>query len=201
MFYPNQSEKREIPAPLTTTGWYSVRVWAGAQKQKRRGLSPVTPWSRVLFPLVLLLATACTAQSGKTNGTEITKPQAVLETKVIGIHTASGSTVPIEAELAKTAAERQAGLMFRKELRDGKGMLFIFENDEVLSFWMKNTLIPLSIAFIYYDGTIIEIKDMYPQDLSPVHSSRSVRYALEAPRGWFDRAGVKAGDRLDISGL
>jgi uncharacterized membrane protein (UPF0127 family) len=151
---------------------------------------------RVSLPFLLLFAAACT----KTNGTEITRPQAVLETKIISIHTASG-TVSIEAELARTARERQTGLMFRKELKDDKGMLFIFENDEVQSFWMKNTLIPLSIAFIYYDGTILEIKDLYPHDLSAVHSSRSVRYALEAPRGWFARAGVASGDRLDLSDL
>ncbi|MDR0586870.1 MAG: DUF192 domain-containing protein [Treponema sp.] len=156
---------------------------------------------RISFPLLLLFAAACTAQGGKTNGTEITKPQAILETKIISIHTASGAVVSIEAELAKTAREKQTGLMFRKELKDGKGMLFIFENDEVQSFWMKNTLIPLSIAFIYYDGTILEIKDLYPNDLGSVHSSRSVRYALEAPRGWFARAGVASGDRLDLGGL
>ncbi|MDR0402159.1 MAG: DUF192 domain-containing protein [Treponema sp.] len=155
---------------------------------------------RVFLPFLLVFA-ACGVRAEKADETEITGPQAVLETRIISIHTASGTKVSIEAELARTARERQAGLMFRKELEDGKGMLFVFENDEVLSFWMKNTLIPLSIAFIRYDGTIVEIKDLYPRDLSPVHSSRSVRYALEAPRGWFDRAGVKAGDRIELDGL
>jgi uncharacterized membrane protein (UPF0127 family) len=154
---------------------------------------------RLVF-LSLVLA-GCGVRGEKAGGTEITKPQAVLETRIISIHTASGAAVPIEAELARTAREKQAGLMFRKELADGKGMLFVFENDEVQSFWMKNTLIPLSIAFILYDGTILEVKDLYPQDLGPVHSSRSVRYALETPRGWFSRAGVTAGDRLDLSAL
>jgi uncharacterized membrane protein (UPF0127 family) len=147
-----------------------------------------------------LVFAVCSARTERANGTEITKPQAVLETRIVSIDTASGA-VPIEVELARTAGEKQTGLMFRKELKDGRGMLFIFENDEVQSFWMKNTSIPLSIAFIYYDGTILEIKDLYPRDLSPVHSSRSVRYALEAPQSWFDRAGIKAGDRLDLSGL
>jgi uncharacterized membrane protein (UPF0127 family) len=153
----------------------------------------------VFLPLILAFA-ACNVQAKKAGETEITKPQPVLETRIINIQTASGA-VPIEAELARTAREKQAGLMFRKELEDGKGMLFIFENDEAHSFWMKNTLIPLSIAFVYYDGTILEIKNLYPRDLGPVHPSRSVRYALEAPQGWFDRAGIKAGDRLDLSVL
>jgi uncharacterized membrane protein (UPF0127 family) len=167
------------------------------------------PAWRVILPLLLAFA-ACGARAEKAAAPEITGlrpvaepeitgPQPVLETKIISIHTASGAAVPIKAELARTDREKQAGLMFRKELADGSGMLFMFENDEVHSFWMKNTLIPLSVAFILRDGTILEIKDLYPRDLSSVHSSRSVRYALEAPQGWFTRAGIKAGDRLDLS--
>jgi uncharacterized membrane protein (UPF0127 family) len=86
--------------------------------------------------------------------------------------------------------------MYRKNLSDGEGMLFIFERDDVLSFWMKNTLIPLSIAFIASDGRILEIRNMQPHDLNSIKSSRSVRYALEVPQGWFSRAGVRVGDRL-----
>jgi len=88
--------------------------------------------------------------------------------------------------------------MFRKNLPDGEGMLFVYERDQVLSFWMKNTYIPLSIAFIASDGRIVDIKDMYPHDESSVLSSRSVRYALEVPQGWFSRAGVRHGDILVI---
>jgi uncharacterized membrane protein (UPF0127 family) len=97
-------------------------------------------------------------------------------------------------ELARTGAERTQGLMNRKTLADGRGMLFIFDRDQILSFWMKNTLIPLSIAFIARDGRILEIRDMRPLDETAVRSSRSVRYALEAPQGWFGRAGITAGD-------
>jgi len=100
----------------------------------------------------------------------------------------------VRAEIAESQEERSNGLMFRKKLADGKGMLFVFEYDHVLSFWMKNTYIPLSIAFIAYDGKIIDIKDMYPHDTSSVLSSRSARYALEVPQGWFSRAGVRTGD-------
>ena len=110
----------------------------------------------------------------------------------------------VKAEVARTQEERAQGLMHRKKLPDGEGMFFVYERDEVLSFWMKNTLIPLSIAFIASDGRIIEIKDMRPGDLNSVSSSRSVRYALEVPQGWFSRAGVQGGDvvkavnRLDV---
>jgi uncharacterized membrane protein (UPF0127 family) len=104
----------------------------------------------------------------------------------------------IKAEIARTQEERGKGLMYRKKLPDGEGMLFVFEKDDVQSFWMKNTLIPLSIAFIAYDGRIIEIKDMQPGSLNSVLSSRSVRYALEVPQGWFSRVGVRSGDVLRI---
>ena len=104
----------------------------------------------------------------------------------------------VKAEIARTQEEQAAGLMFREKLPDGEGMFFVFESDRVLSFWMKNTLIPLSIAYITYDGRIVDIKDMYPHDETRVVSSRSVRYALEVPQGWFSRAGVREGDIVRI---
>ena len=122
------------------------------------------------------------------------------EKREITIDTAGGR-VPIIAEIARTDAQREQGLMFRKELNDGNGMLFIFERDQILSFWMKNTFIPLSIAYISHDGRILEIYDMEPESLEPVRSSRSARYALEVPQNWFDRAGIRIGDRLDLAGF
>jgi len=100
----------------------------------------------------------------------------------------------LKAEIAETSEEHEKGLMYRDKLPDGEGMFFIYDRDRVLSFWMKNTYIPLSIAFISYDGRIIDIKDMYPNDETAVSSSRSVRYALEVPQGWFLRVGVREGD-------
>ncbi len=105
------------------------------------------------------------------------------------------------AEVARTEVERERGLMFRKSLDDGEGMLFVFDKDEQLAFWMKNTIIPLSLAYIAYDGTIRQIVDLEPRSLATVQAERSVRYALEVPRGWFDRAGVRVGDKADLTGL
>jgi len=107
----------------------------------------------------------------------------------------------VKAEIARSQEERNKGLMYRKSLQDGAGMLFVFDRDDVLSFWMKNTLIPLSIAFIAYDGKIIDIKDMYPHDTNSVKSSRSARYALEVPQGWFSRVGVNVGDTVKIDNI
>jgi uncharacterized membrane protein (UPF0127 family) len=105
----------------------------------------------------------------------------------------------IKAEIAVTDKERSQGLMYRKKLPDGEGMLFIYDRDQVMSFWMKNTNVPLSIAFLASDGKIIEIRDMYPHDETSVISSRSVRYALEVPQGWFLRAGIMPGDVVNVA--
>jgi uncharacterized membrane protein (UPF0127 family) len=116
------------------------------------------------------------------------------------IETRKGERIPVRAEIARSETERSRGLMYRKKLADGEGMLFFFERDEILSFWMKNTYIPLSIAFVSFRGEILEIRDMEARSLKPVRSSRSCRYALEAPQGYFGRAGIAAGDRI-VSGL
>jgi len=101
-------------------------------------------------------------------------------------------------EIAKTPEERSEGLMFRKELKERHGMLFVFPGDQKLSFWMKNTSIPLSIAFISRDGTIKEILDMKPLSEKPVLSTYSVRYALEVNQGEFQKLGIHAGDRVTL---
>jgi uncharacterized membrane protein (UPF0127 family) len=116
--------------------------------------------------------------------------------------TRDGETVAVvSAEIARTEQEQAKGLMYRKNLPDGEGMLFAFDRDEVRRFWMKNTVIPLSIAYITWDGRIVDILDMYPNNMNSVVSSRSVRYALEVPQGWFERAGVKTGDNINIKEL
>jgi uncharacterized membrane protein (UPF0127 family) len=123
------------------------------------------------------------------------------KTAKLSILTVSGKIIPISVEIAETEEDRRRGLMFRKELEDGKGMIFLFEKDQIMSFWMKDTLVPLSIAFISSDGRIMEIHDMEPQSLVAVSSERSCRYALEAPQGWFTRAGADIGDRVAVENL
>jgi uncharacterized protein len=99
-------------------------------------------------------------------------------------------------EVAVTQEEQSLGLMNRKELKSNEGMIFLYQEDRKLSFWMKNTLVPLSIAFIAKDGTIKEIYHMKPESLTPVDSTHSVRYALELPQGSFKRSGVSVGDKI-----
>ncbi|HEX4923172.1 MAG TPA: DUF192 domain-containing protein [Bdellovibrionales bacterium] len=106
-------------------------------------------------------------------------------------------------EVADTEERRQQGLMYRKTLEDGKGMLFVFENERPQSFWMKNTYVPLSIGFFSSKKVLIEHFDMEPaSDLekSPkVYSAKKfAQYALEVPQGWFKRAGIKIGDKFEF---
>ncbi|MCL2128927.1 MAG: DUF192 domain-containing protein [Treponema sp.] len=153
-----------------------------------------------LLSIILFLAvlSSCRGGESRPGGTAEPGGNEKFEKKEILIQ-GRGGNISLLVEIAKTPSQQQQGLMYRKNLKDGEGMLFVYEKDEVMSFWMKNTLIPLSIAFFSWDGKILEIYNMEPGNLNPVRSSRSVRYALEVPQGWFSRAGLEAGDKLDIS--
>jgi uncharacterized protein len=105
----------------------------------------------------------------------------------------------IRVEVAKAPEERAQGLMGRKQLGDSEGMLFIFEMEDYHSFWMKNTLIPLSIAFIDKEGRILRITDMKPLTLDSHAPPKPVLYALEMKQGWFSANGIKVGDIIRFS--
>ncbi len=102
----------------------------------------------------------------------------------------------IFVEIADTPEERAEGLMFRSSLPEDQGMLFVFPRPRLLGFWMKNTSIPLSIAYLDDDGTVLEIHDMEPHSLESVSSRQPARYALEVNQGTFERLGITLGDRL-----
>jgi uncharacterized protein len=102
----------------------------------------------------------------------------------------------IDAQVAATNGQRATGLMFRKEMPQHEGMLFVFEQPSVQCFWMQNTYLPLSAAFIADDGTIVNIADMKPLALDSHCSAKPVRYVLEMNQGWFAKKGIKAGAKL-----
>ena len=112
----------------------------------------------------------------------------------ITITRADGTTQTVKAEVAEKEEDRNHGFMERKNIPDGTGMLFIFEKEQILSFWMKNTPHPLSIAYIDNRGKIRNIYDMTPFSLSPIKSTSSVRYALEVPQGWYEANNISVGD-------
>lgn len=102
----------------------------------------------------------------------------------------------IQAEVVADPETRARGLMHRPELAQNAGMLFIFDDHAIHCMWMKNTLIPLSVAFIDDRGTIVNIADMAPHDLQSHCAARPVKYALEMNRGWFAARGIGPGARL-----
>ena len=102
----------------------------------------------------------------------------------------------IDAQVASTNDERATGLMFRQEMPQHEGMLFVFEEPTRQCFWMKNTLLPLSAAFVADDGTVVNVEDMKPQTLDSHCSKKPVRYVLEMNQGWFGKKGIKPGARL-----
>ena len=102
----------------------------------------------------------------------------------------------IDTQLAMTPTERQIGLMNRPSMPNHEGMLFVFEQPTKQCFWMKNTLLPLTAAFIADDGTIVNLEDMKPQTLESHCSTKEVRYVLEMNQGWFAKRGIKPGSKL-----
>ncbi|MEN9587032.1 MAG: hypothetical protein RIT15_607 [Pseudomonadota bacterium] len=102
----------------------------------------------------------------------------------------------IDAQIAQTPEERQIGLMFRAQMPQAEGMIFIFEEPSKQCFWMKNTILPLTAAFIADDGTILNLADMKPQTTETHCSAKPVRFVLEMNQGWFAKKGIKAGSKL-----
>lgn len=102
----------------------------------------------------------------------------------------------IDAQIATTPEQRQTGLMFRKEMPQHEGMIFVFDQPAKQCFWMKNTLIPLSAAFVSDDGIIVNIEEMKPLALDAHCSALPVRYVLEMNKGWFAKKGIRVGSKL-----
>ena len=102
----------------------------------------------------------------------------------------------IDAQVAATPTQRQIGLMQRRDMPTHEGMLFVFEQPGVQCFWMKNTPLPLTAAFVADDGTIVNLADMQPLSEDSHCSAKPVRYVLEMNQGWFAQRGLKAGSKL-----
>jgi uncharacterized membrane protein (UPF0127 family) len=102
----------------------------------------------------------------------------------------------LTAQVAATPEQRATGLMFRQDMPQGEGMLFVFEEATPQCFWMKNTLLPLTAAFVADDGIIINLANMKPQTTDSHCSAKPVKYVLEMNLGWFEKKGLKAGAKL-----
>jgi uncharacterized membrane protein (UPF0127 family) len=143
-----------------------------------------------IFRLLMLLSApiffAC-SHSTTTSSSVRGEPSVILTSK-------SGQTIDVKVEIARTEPERQRGLMFRQKLESGRGMLFIFEHPEKLSFWMKNTYIPLDMIFIDANKRVVYIEEnAEPLTLQPRGPNEDTQYVLEVPGGWSRAHGVEPG--------
>lgn len=106
--------------------------------------------------------------------------------------------IEIQVEIADDADERQRGLMYRESLAEDQGMLFVYPEQRTLGFWMKNTLIPLDIAYVDREGRIVDIQQMEPQTTETHDSAAPAMYALEMNKGWFEANGIRIGDLIEF---
>lgn len=143
------------------------------------------------FLFVLLFSFASLSCFGKPS----------FEKRDIFFLTKENKQVAISAELAISQEQKSHGFMNRKNIPEGTGMIFLYDRDEKMYFWMKDTPSPLSIAFIDSSGVIKEIKDMMPYSLKTIESTLSLRYALEVPQGMFKRLKLDVGDSLTKESL
>ena len=104
----------------------------------------------------------------------------------------------VSVDVARTDAQREHGLMGRRDLGPRDGMIFVFDRDDHLAFWMKNTPTPLSIAFVSAGGRILQIEDMQPFSETVIRSRLSARYALEMKQGAFAALGIREGDTISF---
>ena len=146
----------------------------------------------LLCVLIICGAPACQSVDARPPAPPSATPSTpALKPARIGTHT-------LQLELARSESEQQRGLMYRRELPENQGMLFIFQQEQPLGFWMRNTLLPLSIAFLDKNLHIVDIQDMQPRDETVHVSAKPALYALEMNQGWFRKRGIAAGAQLDI---
>jgi len=136
---------------------------------------------------IALLVTAIWARPAAAQpAPQTTLPRTTLSA---GIH-------QLQVQVAQTQEQHATGLMYRTDMPQQEGMLFVFSAPSQQCFWMKNTLIPLTAAFVADDGTIVNLEDMQAQTTQSHCSAKPVRYVLEVNQGWFAKKGIKAGDKL-----
>jgi len=156
--------------------------------------------TRPTYLLVLMAFMACESTQGQLPSTELSTSISPTQERlpppgrawvIFGADT-------VQAELARTPEEREQGLMFREDLPKGRGMLFVFPDTQTRSFWMKDTFIPLDIAYLDSELRIVDIKAMEPRTLESHPSAKPAMFALEVPLGWFQEVGIQVGAQARV---
>ncbi len=185
---PTQANKANI---LTTAG--------AVNSPPAAATSVAAPASSAAVPASTpVAATATPAVNTGVSGGGSAAGQATLSVAPAIISTTAGQTVNMKLELARTYQEQEIGLMGRTSLPEDGGMLFIFPTKVQTGFWMKNTLIPLSIAWIDEKGVFLEIQDMEAQSEAVHTPSKPYVWALEVPKGYFSNKGIQAGSTIKL---
>ena len=147
-----------------------------------------------MFLLTMASSTACKTPN-KENANNNKGPEAIITTQ-------QGRRIPVEIELATTSAQQAKGLMFRAHLEENRGMLFIFEDDQIRTFWMKNTLIPLDMIFIDKEFQVVGVvHEATPRTTSPRMVPYASRFVLEINGGLAKKWGIRRGDRVTLANL
>jgi len=144
---------------------------------------------RFAAPCLALIMLLCTFTAGAQAPTPSPQLNLARTQLTAGMHR-------LDVQLAQTPEQRQIGLMWRKDMPQHEGMLFVFEQASTQCFWMRNTLLPLTAAFVEDDGTIVNLADMQPQSDDSHCSSKPVRLVLEMNQGWFAKRQIKPGYKL-----
>jgi uncharacterized membrane protein (UPF0127 family) len=152
---------------------------------------PVLRENLAMMQTISRLLTLCLLLYGHATGHAQGAPQTNLQR----IQITAGMYL-IDTQVAATPDQRAIGLMFRPQMPEAEGMLFVFDQVSEQCFWMKNTLLPLTAAFVADDGTIVNLADMKPQTTDSHCSAKPVRYVLEMNQGWFIKKGITAGFKL-----
>lgn len=171
----------------------SLRSPTPSPRRQRARVRGIAPRAALLLLLGLPGFTACTSEAG--NGAPPPEPLLGQDARIPPRGTAwvIFGTDTVRAEVARTNEQRSRGLMYREELPEGTGMLFVFEEMAPRSFWMRNTYVPLDIAFLDAERRIVDIQQMEPLDENFTDSSAPAMFALEVPLGWFARTGIEVG--------
>src|SRR5688572_22184884 len=142
--------------------------------------------ANLLFVLFVMMVAACRDSDAAT--------PSVFDLQI----TQGEASETVRVEVAATPSQRQQGLMFREELAEDAGMLFLFPGESRNGFWMRNTYVPLDIAYIGFDGTVQEIRAAKPLDETPLTPAQSYRYVLEVNQGWFERHNMGIGAKITL---
>lgn len=174
-----------MPTPLCLPVALRRRLWSGRWQRGRHPMG-ARAWTVLALAMGLFTTPAAAARTPATDTAQTDLPRVTLRA---GMHL-------IDAQVARTHEQRAIGLMWRRDLAPNEGMLFVFEAPAVQCFWMRNTYVPLTAAFVADDGRIINLADMRPLDETSHCSREPVRYVLEVAQGWFAKRGIGPGFRL-----